>query len=329
MKKLLFLLNPRAGKEKIRDKLIDVLNVFVREGYEVTIYLTQKRGDAVRAVRELLPGKDRLVICGGDGTVNEAVTGLLDIPEKERIPVGYIPAGSTNDYAVSLGLSPDPLEAARTAAGNTFRSVDIGSFGGRKFVYVAAFGAFTEISWQTPQDIKNILGHQAYILESVKSFLNLRPYSMAFSWEGNTVKGDFIIGMIANSLSIGGIQGLFGGDVLLDDGQFEVLLVKQPKTPADLAEIASFLLFREGAGRCVHVFKTDFIRAEAFEKVEWALDGEYGGGPKEAEIRVLPKAVEFAGSRLPKKAGSKGLDILPENMRPENILDSLRKSLDI
>ena len=291
MKKVLFVLNPRSGKEQIRSKLLDILDVFSKSGYEVTVYVTQKQGEALSMVAHHGRGKSLIVCSGGDGTLNEVVSGIMTLDKEKRPAVGYIPAGSTNDFAVSLGLSKNMKTAALNIVKGRDFSVDVGRFGGdRYFVYVAAFGAFTEVSYKTPQEAKNLLGHQAYMLEGVKRITNLKSYRMTFEWDGNKLQDEFILGMVTNTISIGGFKGLVGLDVALDDGEFEVLLVRTPKTPKDISSIVAYLLTKEGENDCVYKFRAKSIKIISAEETDWSLDGEFGGSRTEVLIENLQKA---------------------------------------
>ena len=235
MKKLLFILNPCAGTRKAAKVLPEILSVFNRADYDVRVYVTGESGDAVGAVKRLAPGVDLVVCCGGDGTFNETVNGLLQA--NYRIPVGYIPAGSTNDFATSLGLSSDPVEAARQIVEGTPQWYDAGSFGGRCFSYVASFGAFTKASYSTPQSAKNLLGHVAYVLEGMQELPQLRKHHLKLTLDGEEVlEDDYIFGAICNSTSVGGVMTLDPKQVDLQDGKFEVLLVRMPKSLQEISE---------------------------------------------------------------------------------------------
>ena len=267
MKNLLFVVNPRSGKEQLRTRLLDIIDLFNKYGYKVTIHITQDSQDAAQVVRECAQGQDLLVCSGGDGTLNEVVSGLMSMDRDCRPPVGYIPSGSTNDYASSLALPKKLLSAAQTAVAGKPFPVDVGQFGAEKyFVYVAAFGAFTEVSYSTPQETKNLLGHQAYMLEAVKRIPTLKSYAMRF-------------------------KGLVGLDVALDDGEFEVLLIRRPRTPRDIASIASYLVQKEGENDCVYQFRAKNLHICSQEPVDWSLDGEYGGSHKEILIENRNRAV--------------------------------------
>lgn len=292
MKKILFVLNPKAGKEQIRGKLLDIIDIFSKAEYEITIYATQRQGEATTVVKQRGRSKSLIVCSGGDGTLNEVISGLMCIDAGRRPILGYIPAGSTNDFATSLGISKNMKKASENVVTGSNFAIDVGRFGAeRYFVYVAAFGAFTEVSYTTPQETKNLLGHQAYMLEAVKRVTTLKSYRMKFQWDGNELEEDFILGMITNTISIGGFKGLVGMDVALDDGEFEVLLVRRPRTPKDISSIVSYLLIKEGEDDCVYKFRARNIKVTSRESVDWSLDGEFGGSLTEVVIENLQKAV--------------------------------------
>lgn len=292
MKKLLFIFNPRSGREKIRTKLLDILDLFIKVGYEVSVHVTQAPGDAERKAGKMAERVDLLVCSGGDGTLNEVISGLMEHEREKRPLLGYIPAGSTNDFAVSLGLPKNIMKAAaRTVVGAPF-AIDVGRFGENKyFVYVAAFGAFTDVSYKTPQETKNVLGHQAYMLEAVKQAAGLKSYRMKFSWDGQSVEDEFILGMVTNTISIGGFKGLVQPEVALNDGEFEVMLVRTPRTPKDIQSIVGYLINKEEEHDCVYRFKTSQILMESEKAVNWTLDGEYGGSVTEVCIENVREAV--------------------------------------
>ena len=288
MKRLLFIINPCSGKGRIRNKLLSVLDIFAKRGYRVETYVTQEALDARRKAVTRGRSADLIVCSGGDGTLNGVVSGMMEL---KRLPVlGYIPAGSTNDYAASLGLPRRSRDAARLAAEGKASPVDVGKFGDdRYFVYIAAFGAFTEVSYLTPQDKKNLLGHQAYMLEAVKSLMDIRGRQMKITWEEGELEGEFLFGMVTNTTSVGGFKGLVSRDVALDDGWFEALFIRMPKNPLDLSGIVSYLFLKEEDNAFVYRFKTRKLKIAAAEDVDWVLDGEFGGKKREVEIENLEK----------------------------------------
>lgn len=289
--KLLFIINPHSGKGQIKNHLMDIVDNMVKAGFEVTIYSTQEREDAVRKVMEDGAGYDRIVCSGGDGTLDEVMTGLMRA--ELDVPIGYIPAGSTNDFANSLGIPKDMVKASEVAVGANPFSCDIGDFNEDTFVYVAAFGLFTEVSYKTSQQLKNIFGHVAYIMEGVKQLHDITSYRMKVEYDGNTFEDEFIYGMITNSISVGGFKGMTGDNVKLDDGVFEVCLIKMPKNPIELNEILACLANMINDSDLIYSFKTDEVHFQAEEKVAWTLDGEFGGEHEEVTIRNLNQRVKI------------------------------------
>lgn len=275
MKKLLFVYNPNAGKGLLKTKISDIVDLFVKEGYEVTIYPTQCYQDAYKKVTSMSDEYDLVVCSGGDGTLDETVTGMMQ--REKRIPIGYIPAGTTNDFANSLHIPRDIMKAAHTAVCGTVFPCDVGSFNRDNFVYVAAFGLFTDVPYQTDQNVKNVLGHLAYVLEGVKRLHNIPSYKMKVTHDGEVIEDEFIIGMVTNSRSVGGFRNMIGKQVVFDDGEFEVTLIRMPKNPMELQEIIAALLIEQVDTKHMYTFKTREITFESHEEIAWTLDGEYGG----------------------------------------------------
>ena len=291
MKKMLFVYNPKAGKAQIRNKLADILDIFAKGGYEITIYPTQKKGDAIKIVTDRKPVYDLVVCSGGDGTLDEVVTGMMQ--SNFSTPIGYIPAGSTNDFGGSLGLPKNMLKAAENIVdGKTF-ACDIGAFNKDVFVYIAAFGLFTEVSYETGQDMKNVLGHMAYLLEGVKHLSAIRSYSMKISYEDKVIEDDFMYGMITNSVSVGGFKRITGKNVKLDDGVFEVTLIKKPRNAIELNNIMVSLLNRDIDTDAMYCFRTNKLIFESQEPIAWTLDGENGGAHTKVEIENICKGIEI------------------------------------
>lgn len=286
MKKLLFLVNPYSGKVQIKNCLLDIIKTMNEAGYEVTVWMSQYPKHITELAAQFGARYDRIVCSGGDGTLNEAVSGLMTIPEEKRPPLGYIPAGSTNDVAFGLELPSDMLEAARVVSGDKLFRLDIGQFGGRYFTYVAAFGAFTEVTYLTPQAEKNLLGHPAYILEAAKRVADIRPMHARITCGEETIEDNILFGMVSNAKSVGGMRNLAGKDVGLDDGLFEVTLVRTPSNPLiDYPAIITALLARKTQDdNNFHTFKGSEITFAFDEPVSWVLDGEYGGTVTEVTI---------------------------------------------
>lgn len=290
-KRLLFIFNPRSGKGKIKESLADIIDIMVKAGFEVTTYTTQCQGDAIEKARAEAPNYERIVCSGGDGTLDEVVTGVMSSGCK--IPVGYIPAGSTNDFGSSLGIDKNMVHAAEIAANGKPFSCDVGRFNQDYFVYVAAFGLFTEVSYQTSQDMKNMLGHAAYILEGMKQIWDIPSFHMQVEYEGNVIYDEFIYGMITNSMSVGGFKGIIPGNVGLNDGVFEITLVKTPKNPIELNEILAFLTGIIKDSDKVYSFQTNKICLTCSEEVPWTLDGEFGGNHNTVVVENCKQGMEI------------------------------------
>lgn len=294
-KRALFVYNPRAGKAMIRSKLSDILELLEQGGYETLTRPTTGRGDARIYVKECAPETELVVCSGGDGTLDEVVTGMLE--GGRDIPIGYIPAGSTNDFGISLRLPKNMLRAAEIAVTGQNFSCDVGAFNEDVFVYIAAFGLFTEVSYQTDQDVKNVLGHLAYLLEGVKRLSFIRSYPLKVSYDGQTVEDEFIFGMITNSVSVGGFKQITGKNVVLDDGVFEVTLIRRPSNPMELNAVIAALLNRDINAECMLYFRTGCLTVESPEPIAWTLDGEYGGSHRQVTVRNRRRAVTMRVKR--------------------------------
>lgn len=291
-KKMLFIYNPRAGKAQIRSNLLDMIDIFVKAGYEVTAYPTQAQGDGIRAVTERQIGYYDLIACsGGDGTLDEVVTGMMQC--EKRLPIGYVPAGTTNDFAGSLGIPRSMEKAARVIVdGRDFRC-DIGGFNQNIFVYIAAFGLFTDVSYETRQDMKNVLGHMAYVLEGMRKLSKVKSYAMKVTSEDRVIEGDFIFGMVTNSISVGGFKKITGDNVKLDDGVFEVTLIKRPANPVELNTIMAALMNRNINTDLMECFTASGIQIDSEEEIAWTLDGEFGGRHRKVDIKNYKQALEI------------------------------------
>ena len=297
MKKLLFIYNPHAGKGKITDQLGRITEIFQAYGYLPALYATQGKGDGVWAGAALGEYYDHVVCCGGDGTLSETITGLYS-HKQGGMSLGYIPAGTTNDFSRSLELPADDLLlAAEYSVAGYRQACDVGRVNGRRlFIYVAAFGAFTQTSYATPQPMKNVLGGTAYVLAGISSLTSLKKHHMKVIWDEGELEDDFIFGMVSNSVSVGGFQGVVQEEVILDDGLFEVLLVRSPKRLSDLNQIATALLGHKLNENCI-AFQTSRIRFESEESVPWTLDGEFGGEHRKMEVENLPGFVTLLSGK--------------------------------
>ena len=292
MKKLLFVINPYAGMRKAAKMLPEILAVFNRADYDVRVYVTAEAGDGIRAVATMAQGMDLVVCSGGDGTFNETITGLMQAGL--QLPVGYIPSGSTNDFAASLQIPSDPVEAARQIVEGTPNVYDLGRFGQRYFSYVASFGAFTKASYSTPQSVKNLLGHMAYVLEGMQEISQIRKHHVKLTLdEGEVLEDDYIFGAVCNSTSVGGIVTLDPNQVDLKDGRFEVLLVRAPKTWQEISECLLAVQKQQYNSAMMTFRSAARIAVEADPEMPWTLDGEKEEGHNFVEIQNLHQAIQI------------------------------------
>ena len=292
MKKMLFILNPCAGTRKGNKVLPEILSVFNRADYDVRIFVTAKRRDATEAAMHLAPGMDLVVCCGGDGTLNEVISGLLQAGLE--ISLGYICAGSTNDFANSLHLATDPVEAAMQIVNGTVQSVDVGLFADRYFSYVASFGAFTKVSYSTPQSVKNALGHTAYLLEGIKDLSQIHKIRVRLELDGDTtLEDDYLFGAVCNSTSVGGILKLDPNQVDMCDGQFEVLLVRAPKNLAEITECIGAIRKQQYNCRMMTFRSAKEIKIFTESDINWSLDGEMAPGSSGITVKNLHHAIHL------------------------------------
>ncbi|MBQ9459707.1 MAG: diacylglycerol kinase family lipid kinase [Oscillospiraceae bacterium] len=293
-KKLLMIVNPRAGRTKSRAPLFDAAAIYSEAGYLISVRNTRRPGDAARLASTLGREFDLVVCHGGDGTLNETINGLMRIDGASRPQVSYLPGGSTNDFAASLSISPEPAVAAQSAMRLRPRALDVGRFNDRYFVYVASFGAFTKTSYSVPQDVKNVFGHFAYILEGVRDLDTLRPYRMKLTADGEVFDGEYLFGAISNSTSIAGMMKLSPEDVAFDDGVFELLLVPVPKTPAALQALTRALLYQQYDDSEGLIFRhVRRVSAETNDGIPWTLDGEYVPGAPRSDISIVENGIEM------------------------------------
>ncbi len=288
MRKVLFIYNPRAGTGLIRNHLSYILEEMGKREFEITIHPTQNANDACETTRLCGADYDMIICSGGDGTLDQVAAGMQRGGFRRQL--GYIPAGSTNDFAASLGISKDMRKAAKDILEGTEFDCDIGRFNENYFIYVAAFGAFTDVSYKTSQEWKNALGHLAYILQGVKSLSSLKAWHMKIESEEYTGEGDFLYGMVTNSNSVGGFKGITGRDVTLNDGKFEVTLIRATDNIIIWASIINALMSGEENDYVIS-FKTAHLEVFSDTKIPWTRDGEYGGSYTHAVIDNLPGAL--------------------------------------
>lgn len=292
MKKMLFVMNPYSGQRKANPYLTDIIALFNRAEYGVITHMTAGSGDATRVVAELAKEVDLVVCCGGDGTFNETVAGMLQ--SGVDVPIGYIPAGSTNDFAASLGLSSNPVQAAQDILDGEPTLYDVGRFGSRYFSYVASFGAFTKASYATPQNIKNVLGHTAYVLEGINELSQIRKEHVRIEINNEIIEDDFLFGAVSNSTSVGGILTLDPNQVDMADGKFELLLVRAPKDLLEIPEcIRAVQSLRYNDCAMISFRSGSRIRITADPEMAWTLDGEREEGHDRIDVENLHNAVRI------------------------------------
>ena len=301
-KRLLFIYNPNAGKGVIPKHLDEVTEVFEKAGYDVGLYRTRGERDGTRKVEYYSAYHfDRIICSGGDGTLSEVVSGMMSLPKEDRIPVGFIPAGSTNDTGKSYGLPASIREAAEIAATGTCFSTDIGHFNDTYFTYVASFGRLSAVSCFTPQDIKRRWGYLAYLWEGIKVLLHLDAYDLKVFYvdeeeQDHYMEGNFFLGMITNSLSVGGFSGITGESVDLQDGLFEVTLCKRPRNLGQFSMLLNNLLLAQNKdwnNEMVTRFKASRIRLNCKDEVQWVIDGENAGKHKTVSIHNDQHALDI------------------------------------
>ncbi|MBQ9757690.1 MAG: YegS/Rv2252/BmrU family lipid kinase [Clostridia bacterium] len=297
-KRMLFVFNPLSGKGNIKNKLSGIIDTFVKCGWEITVRPTQGIGDAFTFVRDNAQRFQLLVLSGGDGTLNEGIRGIMSLEKEKRPSLGYIPAGTTNDFAANMKISKNMKKAAQDIMNGDLFDCDIGSFNDKNFVYVAAFGAFTDVAYDTPQQNKNMLGHLAYILEGAKRLPNIKAYPLQVVYDGGTVEGEFIYGMVSNTNYLGGIKAEKAFKAELNDGLFEIILVRNPKNIIETQNLLACLVTQELNPEYFTVIRSEKVKFVSDEAIPWTLDGEFGGAVKEAVVLNKKQAVTLV---LPKK----------------------------
>ena len=295
MQKLLFLINPNAGQRKVNRVLPEIISIFNEGGYEVTVFVTTGPGSGAAIVEPRARDYDLIVCAGGDGTLNETITGVLN--SGAGCPIGYIPCGSTNDFAATLKLSTDVLQAAKDIVEGEIQSYDVGLFNGRYFSYVASFGAFTRVSYTTPQNMKNLLGHLAYVLSGIQELPQIRNIPTALELDGETVEGKYLFGAVSNSTSVGGVLSLNPRLVDLRDGKFEVTLVRMPRDMAELAACVTALQNQTYDCAAITFRSVSSLVIHQDPSVDWTLDGERAEGTETIRIENLTRAFRLRHKR--------------------------------
>lgn len=288
-KKLLFVYNPRSGKQAIAKNLHGIIDIFTKAGYDAVVHPTQSQGDCLKLVGDSCLDYDLCVVSGGDGTLNEAINGMISAGLDR--PYAYIPCGSTNDFSHSVGIPRNTLEAAKVAVSGKPFAYDIGKLNERCFTYVAAFGTIAEVSYSTSQEAKNALGFLAYVLEGIAAIGQMKSFNIEFECAERSGAGEYLIGMVTNSLHVAGVKNFLGKDISLDDGKFEVILIKRPQNLLELNSIISAVAAGKLDSEFIDYFKTDDVTIKCQTGLSWTLDGENGGTHTESKISCLRKAL--------------------------------------
>lgn len=292
MKKLLFILNPYAGQRKANKLLTEIIDIFNRADYEVTVYITTGQDDARKTAKKYASQMDVIVCCGGDGTFNETAAGILE--SGIDVPVGYIPAGSTNDFAYSLKLPTDILQAAKVIVDGNVRRLDMGSFGGRTFSYVASFGAFTRASYATPQSMKNALGHLAYLLSGIQELSQIKTHNLRFELpDGSVLEDGYLFGAISNSTSFAGVLTIAPDRVDMFDGKLELMLIRSPKDAIELADCLVALQRQTYNCAMMTFLSTEGVKITAPADMDWTIDGEREPGRADIQVDCLHHALRI------------------------------------
>lgn len=291
MKKALFIVNPIAGKMKIVKDIAEIDKAFYRGGYDCDIYFTNKKGDAIEKVKESGANYELIVCGGGDGTYNELITGMLRVGL--NIPIGYIPAGTTNDFASTLNLSQNCITAASDIVSGKPRKLDVGRFGDQYFSYIASFGAFTSASYATPQQTKNVLGHSAYVLGGMSDISSIKPYHIRLEANGKVYEDDYLFGAISNSTSIAGLIKLDSKLVNLSDGEFEIILIRMPKLLLDVPKILIALANGDYSEKHITFLHAPSVRVKTQGKLDWSLDGEHATSDGEITLENIHGAINL------------------------------------
>jgi len=292
LKKLLLIVNPCSGRAKMHTELLKVIEILSAASFSVTVYPTKYKGDATEYIATLNDDDfETVVVCGGDGTLNEVITGIMN--KKLNVKLGYIPSGTLNEWSSGLKISRNIETAAKDITKGKEVKLDIGRFDDKYFSYTASFGAFTSASYSAPQDVKNILGQAAYFFEGIKSLANIKPFYLKFTHENGITEGDFLFGAISNSLSVGGIVKYDKSAVELNDGEFEVLLIRKPDNILKLQPLIDGILKRDFNREGMEFFRTKQLTIEETESVSWTLDGEYAEGKEKLQVENLHNAVTF------------------------------------
>lgn len=289
MKKLFFLYNPVSGKQMIQQNRDTILEQMQQAGYEVDVRVTKGKDDAYQILRDLPDIYERVVVGGGDGTLHEAVEGMRG----KQIPLGYIPAGSTNDFGHSIGIHGSIEELVTIALSEQTMACDLGRLNDKTFLYVACFGTLSNVSYSASQDLKNRIGHAAYVVEGFRTFQGIETIPMTVSYDDQIVAEEFCYGMITNSKFVAGVRMNYAKDVKLDDGKFEVILIRKPHGPVDFGKVALDMIVPQEDPEMLLKVQTSHIHFHTDVPIPWDLDGEYGGRYTDVDISVEHNALHI------------------------------------
>jgi len=289
---ILLIVNPVSGRQKAKFLLFSIINFLSQNGCKTTVFATTRQGEATDIVKEHAAANDRIICCGGDGTLNEIFSGLATLDKP--IPVGYIPTGTTNDLAHALGLTSNVKEAIELTLNGYERELDLGVFNDDKyFSYVASFGAFSKVAYETPQWLKNHLGRASYFFYGVSEIVDIRSFRVRVVADGTEVEGDFVYGSVSNSTVIGGLVKLPERSIRLDDGKFEVMLIKTPKDPMDFHLIVQGLANQDYNEESVLFFTAKEVEFSFEGDVPWTIDGEYAGESNKVKVGNIQRKVKI------------------------------------
>lgn len=286
---VLLLANPISGRGAVLRDLSKIIKTLEERDAAVTVVISKYRGHMEKLVGDV-KGYDLIVACGGDGTLNEVANGM--VKAGIDVPLGYIPVGTINDFATSHGIPKRIGEAARAIVDGTPQYIDLGSLNGRVFAYVAAFGAFTETSYNTPQQSKNIFGKLAYLADGAMSLSKIRPIRAKVTMNGMIYDGEYLFGMMSNSISVGGMK-IVRGDVSLCDGKSEVMLISDPGTIAGISNVVTCVLNPKKECEYIIALGTDCAVFDFDEETPWTVDGDFGGSGTHFETRTVKNAVRL------------------------------------
>ena len=291
-KKILLIINPAAGKKTVESKIADISDLFCQRGYTVTTLKTAKKDDAADFVKQYASDHDIVVCCGGDGTLNEVITGSMQSANQK--PIGYLPTGTTNDMAKTLHLPKSIKKAVHIICSEEPIDQDVGMFNHTQyFSYVASFGAFTKVSYATPQWMKNRFGHAAYVIDGIRSVGDIHPHRLKVTADGLEEEGEYIFGSITNSSSVGGTLQFRSEDVCLNDGKFEVLLVRNPRNPVEIRSIIYGVLHKKYNNQNILFFHANEVTFQFEKETPWTVDGEFAGQSQTVHIENLHNAIKI------------------------------------